>query len=128
MEFLPCPPLPSALGVEEQQPGSGGDWGHLLEITKDSGHEQAGGGRGLLPTHTRSHLGLLTPDPADGIRSDLVPHLLSQVLGSLNGIQSLEGEKGQGCRQGRRRRPWLVGKERQGGVGLGRGRAWGTQA
>lgn len=42
----------------------------------------------------------MTPDPADGIRSDLVPHLLGQVLGSLNGIQGLEGEIGQGCRQG----------------------------
>lgn len=51
--------------------------------------EQAQGG---LPTHPRSHLGLLTPDPADGLSSDLVPHLLGQVLGSPDGLQSLEGE------------------------------------
>lgn len=58
-----------------------------------SGRAQGMSGlRGSLPTHPRSHLGLLTLDPGDEIRSDLVPHLFSQVLGSLDGIQSLQDE------------------------------------
>ena len=63
-----------------------------MEIRKRSGHERT------LSTHPKSHLGLLTPDPGDGIRSDLVSHLLGQVLGSLNDIQSLEGEHRPGLR------------------------------
>lgn len=56
---------------------------------------RSGDGRaqGVLPTHPGSHIGLLTPDPEDRIQSDLVPHLLSQVLGSLDSIQSLGGEQ-----------------------------------
>lgn len=72
--------------------GGGNSW----RSWKGSGHVWAL--RTALPTHPRSHLGLLTPDPEDRIRSDLVPHFLGQVLGFLDGIQSLE-DTGQGRRQ-----------------------------
>lgn len=74
--------------------------------------------RVALPTHPRSHLGLLTPDPEDRIRSDLVPHFLRQVLGFLDDIQSLEGKHRPGLRaefSGR-------GLDSQEGKGKGRGR------
>lgn len=69
-----------------------GPVGWLGATPNDQARLRACAGSAGLPTHPGSHLGLLTPDSGDRIRSDLVPHLLGQVLGSLDGIQGLEGE------------------------------------
>lgn len=88
-------------------------WGHLLEIQKGSGKPSP---------HTPGPIGFLIPDPGDRIRSDLVPHFLSQVLGFLDGIQSLKGKHRPGL-QAELSNRGLGSQERKGPRGAGLGRA-----
>lgn len=116
-----CPALQSTQWVEENSRGLGMGGGSSRRSRRAQGMCRL---RAALPTHPRSHLGLLTPDPEDRIRSDLVPHFLGQVLGFLDGFQSLEGKHRPGL-QAQLSDRGLGSQERKGPGGAGLGRtAW----